>query len=229
MMPKTRPSHAPELRRQMVELVRAGGDPASPSREYKPSQAIRNWGTAADRAGGHLRGRPAATASDDAKGPWGGRRLLGDCLSRDAVRAASRARHVKLWAGYLTPRREGRGRRRSGLFPASRAGSGSKRTGGASTESAMTFPIRRHGSERRSDSADWNSLLKPCWSGNKESRCAFGTRFLEACSNEAQTSCGCCPYGRMVFHYSSIRSTRGRNGSSDLHQCLQAKQAAAHE
>lgn len=60
-MPKTRPPYAPELRRQMVELVRAGRDPTSLSREFEPSaQAIRNWVAAADRAEGHASSTPAA-------------------------------------------------------------------------------------------------------------------------------------------------------------------------
>jgi len=43
-MPKTRPPYAPEFRRQMVDLVRAGRDPADLAREFEPSaQAIRNW------------------------------------------------------------------------------------------------------------------------------------------------------------------------------------------
>ena len=43
-MPKTHPPYAPEFRRQMVELVRAGRDPADLAREFEPSrQAIRNW------------------------------------------------------------------------------------------------------------------------------------------------------------------------------------------
>ncbi len=49
-MPHTRPSYAPEFRRQMVELVRAGRDPADLAREFEPSaQAIRNWVAQADR------------------------------------------------------------------------------------------------------------------------------------------------------------------------------------
>jgi transposase len=48
-MPKTRPPYAPEVRRQMVELVRAGRDPTELSREFEPSaQAIRNWVAQAD-------------------------------------------------------------------------------------------------------------------------------------------------------------------------------------
>lgn len=50
-MPKTRPPYAPEFRRQMIELVRAGRDPAGLAREFEPSaQAIRNW-VAQARAG----------------------------------------------------------------------------------------------------------------------------------------------------------------------------------
>ena len=43
-MSRTHPPYAPEFRRQMVELVRAGRDPADLAREFEPSsQAIRNW------------------------------------------------------------------------------------------------------------------------------------------------------------------------------------------
>ena len=43
-MPKSHPPYAPEFRRQMIELVRAGRDPADLAREFEPSaQAIRNW------------------------------------------------------------------------------------------------------------------------------------------------------------------------------------------
>ncbi|PJI55938.1 hypothetical protein CTI14_00915 [Methylobacterium radiotolerans] len=49
-MPHTRPPYAPEFRRQMVELVRAGRDPADLAREFEPSaQATRNWVAQADR------------------------------------------------------------------------------------------------------------------------------------------------------------------------------------
>jgi transposase len=49
-MPKSRPPYPPELRRQMVELVRAGRNPEDLAREYEPSaQAIRNWVVQADR------------------------------------------------------------------------------------------------------------------------------------------------------------------------------------
>ena len=43
-MPKTRPPYPPGLRRQMVELVRAGRTPEELSREFEPTaQSIRNW------------------------------------------------------------------------------------------------------------------------------------------------------------------------------------------
>ena len=42
-MPKTRPPYSPEFRRQVVDLVRAGRDPADLAREFEPSaQAIRS-------------------------------------------------------------------------------------------------------------------------------------------------------------------------------------------
>jgi transposase len=44
-MAKTHPPCAPEFRRQMVELVRAGRDLVDLAREFEPSaQAVRNWG-----------------------------------------------------------------------------------------------------------------------------------------------------------------------------------------
>jgi len=44
MMSKTRPPYAPEFRRQMVELTRAGPSPEELGREFEPSaQTIRNW------------------------------------------------------------------------------------------------------------------------------------------------------------------------------------------
>ena len=43
-MPKTRPPYPPEFREQMVELVRAGRNPAELAREFHCSvQTIRNW------------------------------------------------------------------------------------------------------------------------------------------------------------------------------------------
>jgi transposase len=47
------PPYSPEFRRQMVDLVRAGRDPADLAREFEPSaQAIRNWVAQSDRREG---------------------------------------------------------------------------------------------------------------------------------------------------------------------------------
>ena len=52
-MPKTRPPYAPEFRRQMVELVRAGRDPAELALEFEPTaQSISHWVAQADRQEG---------------------------------------------------------------------------------------------------------------------------------------------------------------------------------
>ena len=49
-MGKTRPPYPPELRRQIVELVRSGRSPEQLAREYEPTaQSIRNWVAQADR------------------------------------------------------------------------------------------------------------------------------------------------------------------------------------
>ena len=62
-MAKTHPPYAPEFRRQMIELVRAGRDPADLAREFEPSsQAIRNWVAQADWQDGRRKAKPAADA-----------------------------------------------------------------------------------------------------------------------------------------------------------------------
>lgn len=62
-MAKTHPPYAPGFRRQMVERVRAGRDPADPAREFEPSsQAIRDWVAQADRRDGRREEKPAAAA-----------------------------------------------------------------------------------------------------------------------------------------------------------------------
>jgi transposase len=49
-MPKKHPRYAPEFRRQMIDLVRAGRGPEELARDFEPSaQAIRNWVAQADR------------------------------------------------------------------------------------------------------------------------------------------------------------------------------------
>ena len=51
-MAKKRAPYAPEFRRQMIELVRAGRTPEELAKEFEPSaQAIRNWVAQADRDG----------------------------------------------------------------------------------------------------------------------------------------------------------------------------------
>ncbi len=52
-MPKSRPPYPPELRRRLVEMVRAGRSPVSLGEEFEPSeQCIRNWVKQADRDSG---------------------------------------------------------------------------------------------------------------------------------------------------------------------------------
>ena len=49
-MGKSRGPYAPEFRRQMVELVRAGRTPEELSQEFEPTaQSIRSWVAQADR------------------------------------------------------------------------------------------------------------------------------------------------------------------------------------
>ena len=52
-MPKSRPPYAPELRRRLVEMVRAGRSPAELAEQFDPSeQCIRNWVKQAERDSG---------------------------------------------------------------------------------------------------------------------------------------------------------------------------------
>ena len=52
-MAKTHPPYSPEFRRQMIELVRAGRDPADLAREFEPSrQSIPQLGGPGGPAGG---------------------------------------------------------------------------------------------------------------------------------------------------------------------------------
>ena len=67
MVAKTHAAYVPEFRRQIVELVRAGRDPASLAREFEPSaQAIRNWVASADREEGRRSPKPASLSNGDA-------------------------------------------------------------------------------------------------------------------------------------------------------------------
>ncbi len=52
-MPGSHPPYPPELRRRLVELVRAGRNPAELAEEFEPSeQSIRAWVKQADRDSG---------------------------------------------------------------------------------------------------------------------------------------------------------------------------------
>ena len=52
-MPKSHPPYPPELRRRLVEMVRAGRSPAELAEQFEPSeQCIRNWVKQADRDSG---------------------------------------------------------------------------------------------------------------------------------------------------------------------------------
>ena len=65
-MPKTRPPYSAEFRRQMVELVRAGRDPAELAREFEPTaQSISHWVAQADRHEGRREGGGLTAAQRD--------------------------------------------------------------------------------------------------------------------------------------------------------------------
>ena len=52
-MPKSHPPYPPELRRRLVEMVRAGRSAGELAEEFEPSeQCIRNWVKQADRDSG---------------------------------------------------------------------------------------------------------------------------------------------------------------------------------
>ena len=52
-MPKSRPPYPPELRRRLVEMVRAGKNPVELAEQVEPSeQCIRNWVKQAERDAG---------------------------------------------------------------------------------------------------------------------------------------------------------------------------------
>ena len=52
-MPRTHPPYAPEYRRRMVELVRAGRSPDDLAKEFEPTaQSIRNWVAQTERDAG---------------------------------------------------------------------------------------------------------------------------------------------------------------------------------
>jgi transposase len=60
-MARKHPLYAPEFRRRMIELVRAGRRPEELAKEFEPSaQAIRNWVAQADRDEGREDGLTTA-------------------------------------------------------------------------------------------------------------------------------------------------------------------------
>lgn len=63
-MPITRPAYSPEFRRQIIDLVRAGREPADLAREFEPSaESIRKWVALADKQEGHREEKGAAQVS----------------------------------------------------------------------------------------------------------------------------------------------------------------------
>ena len=52
-MPRSRPPYPPELKRQILDLIRAGRTTASLAKEFEPSEnCIRNWKAQAERDAG---------------------------------------------------------------------------------------------------------------------------------------------------------------------------------
>jgi transposase-like protein len=99
-MPKTRPPHSPEFRRQMVELVRAGRDPAELAREFEPTaESISHWVAQADRQEGRQgeKGNGLSAAEREELGR----------LRREKQAAAAGARHP-LSSGSLVRTRDRR-------------------------------------------------------------------------------------------------------------------------
>ena len=68
-MPRNHPPYPPELRRRLVEMVRAGRSPVDLAKEFEPSDpCIRNWVRQADRdAGKRLDGLTTAEKEELAK------------------------------------------------------------------------------------------------------------------------------------------------------------------
>ena len=63
-MPITRPVYSPEFRRQIIDLIRAGREPADLARDFEPSaESIRKWVALADKQEGHRQEKGAAQVS----------------------------------------------------------------------------------------------------------------------------------------------------------------------
>jgi transposase-like protein len=89
-MSKTSLPYAPEFRRQMIELVRAGPDPEDLAREFEPtSQSIRNWVSQADLSEGRRDEKVEPTAFTPAEEGicHSLMRSTSSCVSRSFVRS----------------------------------------------------------------------------------------------------------------------------------------------
>ena len=65
-MPKSKPAYPPEVRRRLVELVRAGRQPEELATKFEPSaQSIRNWVVQADRDDGRRADGLTSTERDE--------------------------------------------------------------------------------------------------------------------------------------------------------------------
>ena len=87
-MAKTRLPYAPEFRRQMVELVRAGRTPEELASEFEPTaQSIRNWVAQSERNAG--RGDGGLTTAEREDSTNCGVRTASCGLSGDSPNAAA--------------------------------------------------------------------------------------------------------------------------------------------
>ena len=65
-MSKSRRAYAPEFRRQLVELVRAGRTPEGLAREFEPTaQSVRNWVAQSERNTGRGNGGLTTAERED--------------------------------------------------------------------------------------------------------------------------------------------------------------------
>lgn len=81
-MPKSRPPYPPEFREQMVELVKAGRNPAELAREFRCSvQTIRNW---------------VGQAAADAVKPRGSREVLPTAEREELARLRRQVRQLQM-------------------------------------------------------------------------------------------------------------------------------------
>lgn len=81
-MPKSRPPYPPEFRQQMIELVRAGRNPAELSHEFPCSaQTIRNW---------------VAQAAVDAGKPRSGSTILPTAEREELTRLRRQVRQLQM-------------------------------------------------------------------------------------------------------------------------------------